>query len=429
VKRRALVPLALLAALGSAAPARAAGPDVLGIEDVARLALTNVDLQAARERANAALERSRSVRGRLLPSVHVGDEYQHWDKPFAIPFGATPVVVRNLNSNSFSVSARQPILGLLRGSQEYSAASSHADVAAATVRQSESELREAVELVYLQLFEAKARVDIARTAEQELAQEVSETEARVKAGTLTNADLLRVQVAQATARQQGIAAEADATVARATLLTAIGRSPDDAVTQFVPPTALLARAGAPLTMQGADIDRRPDVQRAKLHAEATDHDEQSRLYGLLPEIDLEAAYLRTDGQKFAPPNSAFVGVKADWAIWEWGASYAAKEAAAAEARAAARDAEGARRRALNDVAGRKAELGAATSVVALAQQTIASAQEAYRVTEAQVRAGAGTTTDLLNAESALSEARLRLENARYRQAAAHIRLERALGAR
>jgi outer membrane protein TolC len=46
-----------------------------------------------------------------------------------------------------------------------------------------------------------------------------------------------------------------------------------------------------------------------------------------------------------------------------------------------------------------------------------------------VRAGTSTTTDLLNAEAALTEARLKLENARYAFAAARILLERAVGLR
>ena len=424
--RRGAASLALLAALGFARSAAAQGPRQLGIEDVARMALLGADLDAARERAKGAEAQSKSLRARLLPSIHVGDEFQRWNDSFSPLPGFQ---VRDATTNSFSVSARQPLLGLLRGTHEYDARTSQADAAAAGVRVSESAMRELVELEYLRLFEAKARSDIARTSEQELAQEVSETEARVKAGTLTNADLLRVKVAQANARQQGIVADADATVSRATLLTAIGRSPDDSTTEFLPPTALLAQANAPVaTVADADA-RRPEVRQATLRAEAAGQAEQAHLYGLLPDVDLEAAYLRVDGQQFSPKNSGFVGIKADWAIWEWGASYAAKEAAAAEARAAARDVVGVKRRVLNEVAGRKAELGAASSAIELAKQTITSAEEAYRVTGAQVRAGAGTTTDLLNAESALSEARLRLENARYAQAAARIRLQRATGVR
>jgi outer membrane protein len=427
VKRLALASGALLGALGFV---RAAAAETLDIEGVARMAIqSGPELRAARDRAEAAHAQSKSAGGRLLPSVHVTDEFQHWDKPFIIGFGGINFQARDQNTNTFTVAGRQPILGLLHGAHDYQAAGTKAEAARAGIKVSEADTRQDVELEYLGLFQANARVDIARAAEQELGQEVTETQARVKAGTQTNADLLRIQVAAASARQDGIVAGTEATVHRANLLAAIGRSPDDTTTQFQPPTALLAEVDVPVRSTGDALARRPEMKQARLTAEAADQDEQAKLFALLPEVDLEAAYSRVDGQVFAPANSAFVGVKADWAIWEWGASYNAKQAAAAEARAAAGDVEATRRRVLTEVTSAKAQLVAAANAVALANQTIASAQEAYRVTAAQVRAGTGTTTDLLNSESALTQARLQLENARYAQAAVRVQLEHAMGGR
>jgi outer membrane protein len=428
VKRLALASGALAGALGWVCSASA---ETLDIEAVSRLAIqSGPELRAAREHAEAAHAQSKSAGGRLLPSVHVTDEYQHWDRPFTIGFpGFGVFVARKQDTNTFVVAGRQPLLGLLRGAHEYDAAGSSAEAAKASVKVGEADTRQMVELEYLRLFQAKARMDIAHAAEQELTQEVTETQARVKAGTQTNADLLRIQVAAAGARQEGIVADAEATVHRANLLSAIGRPPEDTTTEFLPPTALLARVDVPVPAGADALARRPELKQAKLRAEAADHEESARTFALLPEVDLEAAYQRVNGQVFAQESSAFVGIKADWAIWEWGSSYNAKQAAAAEARAAAADVEATRRRVLTEVTAAKAELVAAANAVALANQTIASAEEAYRVTAAQVRAGTGTTTDLLNAESALTQARLQLENARYAQAAVRVELEHAMGGR
>jgi outer membrane protein len=410
-------------AVASGAPAA----ERLSIDDVSKLVVaTGPELAAARERAQVAVEQSKSSRGRLLPSIHVSDEYQHWDSPFAFPNFGT---VREVNTNTFTASAAQPLLGLLSRHQEYQARKVGAEAAQQGVRARESDVRESVELEFLRYFEARTRGEVARASEQELGVQVKETDARVKAGTLTRADLLRVSVAASTARQQGIVADADATVSKATLLVAIGRSPDDASVEFVPPTALLAQGDMPAPDPASVEAKRAEIQQAKLNAESADHDASARGFALLPEVNLEGAYLRVDGSLFSPPNSAFVGVKADWAIWEWGSKVAAKDAAAAEARAAALEIDSTRRRVKAEVTGRKAELTAAASAVALAQETIVSAEEAYRVTTALVRAGSGTTTDLLAAESALTQARLSLEQARYAQAASRIRLERAAGMR
>ena len=74
-----------------------------------------------------------------------------------------------------------------------------------------------------------------------------------------------------------------------------------------------------------------------------------------------------------------------------------------------------------------AQLDAAASANSVAQQAITSAQEAYRVTDAQVQAGTATTTDLLEAQSALTQARLNSLRAQYQLAIARVNLRRAMG--
>jgi outer membrane protein TolC len=70
---------------------------------------------------------------------------------------------------------------------------------------------------------------------------------------------------------------------------------------------------------------------------------------------------------------------------------------------------------------------AATNAVEVAQAAIQSAEEAYRVTDALVKAGSATTTDLLDAQSALTTSRLNLVRARYDLAIARVSLNRAVG--
>jgi outer membrane protein len=67
--------------------------------------------------------------------------------------------------------------------------------------------------------------------------------------------------------------------------------------------------------------------------------------------------------------------------------------------------------------------------VEVAQTAIASAEEAYRVTSAQVSAGTATTTDLLDSQSALTTAKLNLARAEYERAVARVALDRATTAR
>jgi outer membrane protein TolC len=430
---RKLLPFLLLSLPGSAA----AEPLRLTVEEAVQRAIASgPGIAAARSHAAAADNLQKSARGRFFPALVVTDEYQHWDKPFevafalpGVPAGGPGLQARDRDTNTFTVSVSQPVVGLLKRGQDYEQRASSSEAARAGVEISLAATREAVETEYLQLFQAKARVAVARSSEEELAQQVSETSANVRAGTLTSADLSRVAVALSTARQSELVANAAVTVARANLLSMMGLPPDDTAVEFAEPESLLGKAAPEPASPTQISERRPELQRARLQAEAAQHEARARSYALLPEVDVEAAYSRVDGQAFAPKNAAFVGVRVAWPIWEWGASDHLRRAAAAEAEAAAWDVEGERRRVLTEVTARNAELGAATSAIALAREALASAQDAYNVTAALVRAGTGTTTDLLSAQAALNEARLSVESARYAQAMSRVALERATGSR
>lgn len=409
----------------------------LSVEDVVQMALSNGPrLASSRARATAQEFQKKSVGGHLLPTVVVSDEYQHYTSPFDIAFAVGPgpapsIRARDQDTNTFIAGVSQPLGGLPRRLEDYKAQGLTAEAAQAGVKVAEASTREGIEAEYLRMFEAKALAEVAQASQHELGEEVTVTEAKVKAGTLTTADLLRVQVAEANARQQEIAARTQSTVSRATILGTIGLPPDDASIEFLEPTALLPspEQAHNLVTGAAAIARRPEIAQARLEADAAHHQERSKLYALLPEVDLEAAYARLDGQVFAAKNSAFVGVKAQWPIWEWGATWNAHRAAEAQESAARSEVEAQRRQVLVEVTVRRAQLDSAVSAVQLAQQTIVSAQEAYRVTEALVRAGASTVTDLLDAQSALTQARLNLTRARYEQAIARVQLDRSTGGR
>jgi outer membrane protein len=408
----------------------------LTVEEAVAMALdTNPALAQARAHVEGQKAMHDSARGRLLPSFHVAEEYQHWDSPYnyIIAAGSPPFKIRDQNTNSFSVSGDQPLIGLGHLASESDAQKYAAESGVMGLSASRADLRAAVETYFIQLFEARALEDIAKASEEELAEQVTIAEARLKAGVFTNADVLRVRVSQANAKQQEIQAHAEGEVARANLLGRIGLPLDDRSIDFAPPTTLLAKAKEALPDRTSAareaIQQRPEIQQTKLAAESAHQTEKSKAWSLLPDADLEAGYFRTDGSLFNPPNAAFVGVKAQWAIWEWGATYYAKKAAAAEADAARFAVADQERRIGVEVASDLAQATSAVAALDVAKETIASAEEAYRVTKVSLQAGTATTTDLLNAQAALTEARLNLTRAEYEDAIARVTLRRGLGSK
>ena len=419
-------------AFGSSAGAAADESRVITVEEAVALAIgQNASLQAARARLEGGQAMTSSTARRLAPAIRLGDEYQHYNEAFVVPMGAGAVFpVRKQDTNLFTVSADQPLLGLLRLSADYQSQQRSTEAGAAQVQSAELSLRQAIETMYLRVFEARALEGTALASERELKDRLEVARAQLATGVLTEADVLRVEVAAANARQQAIQAHSQELVARAGLLALMGLSADDASVSFAEPKSLLESGQTrpeAAAAQNHALSGRPEILQTRLSLQAGEHQRRARLYSLLPEIDLEGAYLRSYGQIILPTNSLFIGLSAKWAIWEWGASYASYRASLAQERAAAFDLENQKQQIRAEVTAGMAQLDAAASAISVAEQAITSAQEAYRVTDAQLRAGTATTTDLLEAQSALTQARLNYLRAQYELAIARVNLRRALG--
>jgi len=405
----------------------------LTMDQVVQMALgSSPALKAAHARARGNEEQAKSLRGRLLPSVNLSDEYQRWDSPFSIAISdlAPPITAREVSTNAFVVSAGQPLLGLLHLSSDRSALSTAAEAATFDTQTLEANLRDEVRAEYLRMFEARTLAGVAHASQEQLSEQIAVAKEKLAAGVLTPADVLRLNVAAANARQQEIQAQASEQVSRATLLVAIGREPEDPSVNFVEPTTpesadAVEEDLAPLVAKA--LHGRSEIHSAALAAKAASASARSRTYDLLPEIDLEAGYMHMTGQKFVKPDSAFIGLRAAWQIWDWGARWFQHRAAESQAVAAQAQSDDARRRVQTDVAAKLAIVRATASALETGRTTIGSAEEAYRVTTVLLAAGSANTTDLLDSQSALTQARLNFARARYQYALAKIRLSRALG--
>ena len=107
---------AALAALVATTAVANAASRTLTIDEAVALALrSNPQLAAARARAEAGETLATSTGRRMLPSIHLSDEAQYWNGPFALPvLSMGTFTVRDQKTNTFAAAAAQPLVGLLR---------------------------------------------------------------------------------------------------------------------------------------------------------------------------------------------------------------------------------------------------------------------------------------------------------------------------
>src|SRR5262249_20786231 len=150
-------------------------------------------------------------------------------------------------------------------------------------------------------FEAKAAEDIALASQQQLEEQAQLVTARLKAGTATNADRLRLDVAVSNAKLQRIQAKASQSTLRTALLLAMGLEPTNAAVELVEPTSLEQRALPGLSEAEARkqaTQARPEVARAQREHDSAAHHATAGYLALLPDVGAEAVYTNLQGQVF-----------------------------------------------------------------------------------------------------------------------------------
>jgi outer membrane protein len=215
------------------------------------------------------------------------------------------------------------------------------------------------------------------------------------------------------------------------LLTMLGLSPEIRDVDFAEPADLEKRQ-SPADFTSAEqfaLSHRHEITSASFNEQAAHETYLANAFNFLPELTASGSYMRLQGLPAGIPQDYFlIGVNLKWAIFQWGSTYYQARAASFREDAAAARVEGTRQQVSLEVEQRLAEERAAAHAVSVAQEAIQQAEEAYRVTEALVKAGSATTTDLLDAQSALTQAKLNLIRARYQDLRARSSLTRALGA-
>lgn len=283
---------------------------------------------------------------------------------------------------------------------------------------------------YYALHAGEEAVVAATTAERAAQQSLDAARARQSAGAATRADVLQAQTALSQARLSRTQAEGDAATARGTLANRVGL-PATTRIAIAPPADLEVRRlgdAAVDSLVQAALVRRPDLLAAEAGVRAAEAGVQVQEAAGKPSLSAFGTATGTAVNPGLDPRSATVGLTLTVPLFTgYQQTYRIRSAREQVAQQAAT-----RDRLRNDAT---LEVWSAYQGVrsqgqayAAAGDLVASATESYELALGRYRAGAGTVTDLLNAQSALAAARTQRIQARYRWNVAKVTLARAVGA-
>jgi outer membrane protein len=341
-----------------------------------------------------------------------------------------PTTVRDQVTASATVQVVQPLVGLYGVSQSAELSSLGVDVTRLQVESARRRVSLDVIEAWYRVWQAEALRGAAEKTAASLdaqATRIGQLEAN---GFVARNEVLRVQAALSAARQRVVEADAAAAQARAALSVAMGEVPGTAY-DLAPAAPVWAEA-TPASLESVRehaLSQRPEVTEVEMRIAQAEQGVSVARARLLPDLNLLGQYQHTEGSKFQAADAFSAGAVLSWTAFEWGAT--AQQIDVAETQVTRTRAALAQIRAgvALEVEGAWRSHDAAVKALSVAEAGVAQADEALRLTRARFEVQQATTSDVLDAEAALLQARVNLENARYGRVTALARLRFAEGAK
>lgn len=285
---------------------------------------------------------------------------------------------------------------------------------------------------FYQLVEARGQAFLAEESLERAASFLREVAAQVAAGAALESELLRAEARAARAQGRRVRAVAFRRRALRRLQTLLhAETPTSTVGVQVSFPDMQAPRFEPALAEARA--KRPELRAARAALAAAVDEVDRASFRRLPDLTLSGLYRwARPNPRVIPPVDEFrddwrVGVSLSWsptAMWGLTEAVQAAQAQLREARA---------RLALldddvrNQIADALANFRAARAALPAAQEEARAAQAAYEVRRTQYRLGAATLNDVVDSETDLTDARVRVLNAFIDVALARHTLRRAVG--
>jgi outer membrane protein len=433
----AAVTLALLHAM----PASAQEIRPLTLEEAVVLGKANNKvLLASAAKVDAAVARAGEARAALLPAVRMQAGYTHLSEvdPFQVllPISPTPIQISPiiLDGYSFRVGVQQPLFAGFRLRSNARAAELLAEASASDRKNDQADLVLTITGAYWTLYQTGQTKMLMDENVTRLESYRKDTENLLKSGLATNNDRLRIEVQLANARLQQIDAVNDVQVATVQLNNLIGLPLETRLRTASQPGAdgePASPAAAPSGQQS--VLSRPDLQAMQTRVEASREYVTAAQSGWWPQVAFAGSYYYArPNPRYQPALDEFrgtwdVGVSLQWDIWTWMTPARQTEQASAQLRQ--NEFVFAQMRDNAEVELTRAHLAVdrARKRITVAETGVQQSEENVRTLRDKYRNGLATSTEILDADLAMLQAKTNLMASRVELEVASARLTRALG--
>jgi outer membrane protein len=424
--------LGRLVCLVCAAVAGAASAETLPEAWAAALGSHQLIAAASAER-DAAFYELDGARSERRPSVGVSSGFTQLDTAPRFSFGGPFVSPPLFDNDNFVTAAAQVELPLFTGGAIRHGVEAARLGADASERQLESvtqNVKLAVGEAYVTVLRAESAVAVAESTVATLRAHAVDARNRYDTGAVPRNDFLAASVALANAEQTMLQTQNGLDLARAAYNRELGRELDATVVldPDVPldSASLPAQALEPLVAMA--LEQRDELAGFEAQVLALGEQSAAQRAATRPRLGLTGGYMYLENQVLDQKGFWMVGLGFEWNLFDTGRTKS--RAAAIDSRASALAHQRGDLETLIRLQVRQAWLDhrEAENRRAVAERAVEQAAENLEVARNRYRAGAGTNTEVLDAETLRTQSLSNLDSAQFDAAVALLRLQRAIGA-
>jgi OMF family outer membrane factor len=387
------------------------------------------EIAGAQASVRGADARLATARAHRLPALSVEAAGNVYNEPYRLPFGTQTFTLHDTATTFTAVTLSQPLTGLAYLSELVGAAEHEASATREEYDSVRLETAYRTADAYLHVLEVRAGAEVAHRSVADIQSELDRAIQLRKADTNTDIDVLRFRSAKAAADQQALRADTAVQSSLARLVVQVGLRDGTAIelAEDLPETPPALALSIDQAISRA-LAARPELRAARDRVAAAERQRNAARDRYFPDVRAIGAWQHLSGtQPFQPEDEEFVGVRASWTVWDWGATRdGVREAEAQQARAEIA-ASALLDRVRLDVREKWLDAKASYDSITVARTQQQTADEALRLQRVRFDAAAATTTDVLDAETDAARARLSLALARYGYYRALVALARAMG--
>ncbi len=406
----------------------AAESKYLSLQESIDIALqNNLGLLSAKEEMRGAEFKKKAAFADFLPKFNMQYSYTKLNEPpalFVPRIGNIPLGWEE--TYQFSLGLEQPVFTGFSLKLLYELAGLGLDISKIRYELTTQEIIWRVKEGYFLILKAKKLREVADQAWKQIEAHWRVAKEFYAAGMIPKNDLLQTEVQLAQYRQNLIRAENAIALAEASFSTIL-RLPAGVKVQL---KEVLSYTPFPYSLAEAQkiaLANRPEIKEfATLEQQARKYVDLSRS-AYYPQVFLSANYLKAEDRPFPNAESWQVMAVAKWTIWEWGKTNWQVDEAKVKVRQAENALEELKDKIKLEVKQAYLSMQEAEKNIPVAQKAIEQAEENLRINQARYQEQVATSTEVLDAQTLLTQAWTNYTNALADYNIAQAKLIRAMG--